>query len=820
MGGKTQQRVAGNAKPTSSGRIRELLINQQMGPGNLITFSALSARNKQERQQQVNTPPVKANKDQEEDGKPTPSDDEVKRSSDQQQEQTKSMLLKSSTSTKDNNTRLVVRRVGNRDFYTRVRLPEGQETNDDNLMSLAVHPSDAGVKKPPEGLLQQEISNELEARSIDEHENLKKEDSANDVAEEEEDESDAHEAVKEDPDEKLDFDGLLGRLEAARALVDAGQNPNTLKELSDICAEHEKDLLKLFKIMIRKFSDDMSIEEWDLISSTLNKWIDWISKTEFPIRETYQADFCACVFKFIHQLIVFAENIKKETSDISSSPLIQSLLDDWANFRSSSTFLDLITLYLKLVAAENAGHSQSNPTIRPMIEALSHIIISVDARIVLSHHDLLEYLNAKVEFDSEFKRPKNSTFCGIDDRHFKSFAAVCGLLRSNLRAILLTAHSILRVTMANICESRQLSTLNQDQEAVDDVIIFPPEPLMAILTSRDSMMSALLSDYRVGDISVTIEPNTDSYACTLSYLFAWDLAIQFIVGVDKELGQCMIHSLKKIGLIQRLLDNIFILLPPLDDRDSLNFKIESNDTDKDNEPPVDWNINTFLKAPLRTTVKRPVNEIELIALHIYFSVALHMPVTVRKWYNNNANKRLCNLVNEYTVKHISQIICALEMESVQEKCLERANKDESKNLIIKARPSAKEVYAIYTRDEFKMELTIKLPQNYPLGPVQIDGGKRVGVTDVKWRSWLLQLTTFLSHQNGPILDGIDLWRTNIDKRFEGVEKCTICFSILHSNYQLPKKKCQTCANVFHNLCLYKWFESSGNSTCPLCRNPW
>uniref|UniRef100_A0A6G1SB46 E3 ubiquitin-protein ligase listerin n=2 Tax=Aceria tosichella TaxID=561515 RepID=A0A6G1SB46_9ACAR len=816
MGGKTQQRVAGNAKPTNSGRIRELLLNQQMGPGNIITFSALSGKNQpktQPKSQDATVSALKATTSSIKDG--TENNLTKNSATDQQQEKPKSILPETSTLSKDN-TRLVVRRVGNRDLYTRVRLTDDQDINDESLLPSAVQPSDAGVKKPPQELLNQAFEQTFLQTGVDE------EKVASDAISTEKGESDVpEEKVQQDPDEQLDFDGLLDRLEAAKALVDADSNSKTLRELNSTSIEHEGDLLKLSRIMIRKFVTDMSIEDWDLVSRTLNKWVNWISKANYPLQETYQAEFCASVFMFIHQLIVQAERIKDQPDEISSFPLMQSLLDDWANFRSSSMFLDLITLYLKLINAENADSAHLNPTIKPMLEALAHIIISVDTRVVLSHHNLLDYLSTKVEFDQEFKKPKNSTFCGVDSKHYNSFAAVCGLLRSNLRVTLVTGHAILSKTMTTICENTQSSMLmQQDQEAVDDVLIFPPEPLVAILTSRDSMMSALLSDYRVGDISVTIEPNTDSYACTLSYLFAWDLTIQFIVGVDKELGQCIIHSLKRLGLIQRLLDNIFMLLPPLDDRDSLNFKIESNDKNGEDETHTEWNINSFLKSALKTTVKRPVNEIELVALHLYFSVASHMPVTVRKWYNNNANKRLCNLVNEYTVKHISQVICSLEMESVQKKCQERANKQEPTNLTIKARPSAKEVYAIYTRDEFKMELTIKLPQNYPLGPVQIDGGKRVGVTDVKWRSWLLQLTTFLSHQNGPILDGIDLWKTNIDKRFEGVEKCTICFSILHSNYQLPKKRCQTCANMFHNLCLYKWFESSGNSTCPLCRNPW
>ena len=62
---------------------------------------------------------------------------------------------------------------------------------------------------------------------------------------------------------------------------------------------------------------------------------------------------------------------------------------------------------------------------------------------------------------------------------------------------------------------------------------------------------------------------------------------------------------------------------------------------------------------------------------------------------------------------------------------------------IKVRPSVREVVAIYTIDEGSMELVVQLPINFPLGPVNVDSGKKVGVTAAQWRTWMLQLTTFL-----------------------------------------------------------------------------
>lgn len=60
-------------------------------------------------------------------------------------------------------------------------------------------------------------------------------------------------------------------------------------------------------------------------------------------------------------------------------------------------------------------------------------------------------------------------------------------------------------------------------------------------------------------------------------------------------------------------------------------------------------------------------------------------------------------------------------------------------------------------------------------------------------------------QNGSIWDGLMLWKTNLDKRFAGVEECYICFSIFHiSTYQIPKLSCQTCHKKFHSDCLVSY----------------
>lgn len=57
----------------------------------------------------------------------------------------------------------------------------------------------------------------------------------------------------------------------------------------------------------------------------------------------------------------------------------------------------------------------------------------------------------------------------------------------------------------------------------------------------------------------------------------------------------------------------------------------------------------------------------------------------------------------------------------------------------------REVVAVYTVDEVRMELTISLPPNHPLGPVRVEGNKPA-IDIAKWKQWVMQLTIFLTHQ--------------------------------------------------------------------------
>ena len=80
------------------------------------------------------------------------------------------------------------------------------------------------------------------------------------------------------------------------------------------------------------------------------------------------------------------------------------------------------------------------------------------------------------------------------------------------------------------------------------------------------------------------------------------------------------------------------------------------------------------------------------------------------------------------------------------------------------------------------------------------------------------LQSQLHNRNNSIINGILLWKDNIDKKLSGLEECAICYDIVNTNGQLPKKGCKTCRKKFHGNCIMKWFAKSNKSECPLCKS--
>ena len=286
-----------------------------------------------------------------------------------------------------------------------------------------------------------------------------------------------------------------------------------------------------------------------------------------------------------------------------------------------------------------------------------------------------------------------------------------------------------------------------------------------------------------------------------TYMLIWKLLINLINHCPSQKKSEYISILVNCPSINinELLSNVTFMLPQSpyflrNDSDSSKISMFTEELD-------------FLGACTNSL------KIKHLTCSLYKDLLRSFPVDVRLWFNGLSKNDRAN-ITDYTSRHVTQTICREELDFIS-KC------KPPQGLTVQVRKVAREVTAIYEISDTNFEVAVQLPANYPLSPVQVNTIQKVGVASSQWRYWMLQMTMLLQRQNGNILDAFLLWKQKVDKKLDGLEECMICFSIVHGTNarSLPKLQCKTCRKKYHAECLYKWFDTSNQSTCPLCRSP-
>ena len=201
-----------------------------------------------------------------------------------------------------------------------------------------------------------------------------------------------------------------------------------------------------------------------------------------------------------------------------------------------------------------------------------------------------------------------------------------------------------------------------------------------------------------------------------------------------------------------------------------------------------------------------------------FSVTLSLlPASVRTWHSDLRNRGVASAVEEYTTSRENQRLVAAQLASLSSL---QSVPEGAEGLRVRCSHAAREITAGYRKDDAELQLVVRLPSSYPLRAAEPTVTRRMGVSEARLRKWLLSMSAFLMNQDGSVAEALELWRQNLDKTFEGVDECPICYSVIHPvDRSLPKMACRTCKYKFHSACLYKWFNTSHKSVCPMCKSP-
>ncbi|GFS67129.1 e3 ubiquitin-protein ligase listerin, partial [Nephila pilipes] len=382
-------------------------------------------------------------------------------------------------------------------------------------------------------------------------------------------------------------------------------------------------------------------------------------------------------------------------------------------------------------------------------------------------------------------------------------------LTSHVRQIQFAAHTILLKIMPaipSLLSDEMKSQCSGEDDTEEDVVRMPYllSPLIEKLKFLNELVEGMLLDVKIGD-QCAIVPYTDSYVFAMAYLLAWIEVLEFISASPSQIRLGYATHLEEMKLLSTLFSNVFRFMPEnpiLCLKKGLKLQAPKKEDLK----------LLFIKPRDFNQVSPSSEEIQTIACYVFSTALRTVPASIRAWWNN-LDRNSAEVVNSFTSKYVSPLLSTQEIQAVHE------HEKQFENLMVHARLGSREVIATYTIDDCAIELGVCLPFNYPLGPITAEQRGKVVIGQLEWRHWLMQLITLLTYQNGSILDGLTMWKRNLDKKFEGVEECMICYYILHSSsLKLPKLSCHVCRKKFHSACLYKWFHTSNNSTCPLCRN--
>ncbi|CAH6792493.1 E3 ubiquitin-protein ligase listerin [Phodopus roborovskii] len=540
------------------------------------------------------------------------------------------------------------------------------------------------------------------------------------------------------------------------------------------------EIMRFLSLFLKYCSCPLAESEWDFIMCSMLAWLETTSENQ-ALYSVPLVQLFACVsFDLACDLSAFFDSMTPDA--IGNLPV--NLISEWKEFFSKGIHSLLLPLLVTAIG-ENKDLSETsfqNAVLKPMCETLTYI----STEQLLSHKLPLRLVaGQKTNLPEHLQTLLNT---------------LTPLLLFRARPVQIAAYHMLYKLMPELpqYDHDNLKSYGDEEE---EPALSPPAALMSLLSTQEDLLENVLGCVPVGQI-VTIKPLSEDFCYVLGYLLTWKLILTFFKAASSQLRALYSMHLRKTKSLNKLLYHLFRLMPE-------NPTYGETAIEVSNKDPRTF-FTEELQLSIRETATLPYH-IPHLACSVYHMTLKDLPAMVRLWWNSS-EKRVFNIVDRFTSKYVSNVLSFQEISSVQ------TSTQLFNGMTVKARATTREVMATYTIEDIVIELIIQLPSNYPLGSITVESGKRIGVAVQQWRNWMLQLSTYLTHQNGSIMEGLALWKNNVDKRFEGVEDCMICFSVIHGfNYSLPKKACRTCKKKFHSACLYKWFTSSNKSTCPLCR---
>lgn len=291
----------------------------------------------------------------------------------------------------------------------------------------------------------------------------------------------------------------------------------------------------------------------------------------------------------------------------------------------------------------------------------------------------------------------------------------------------------------------------------------------------------------------------DTGSTRQSYLLCWQLAFDHFTTASYKVREMYAAELKEKEVLGNLLELICEVC-----RITSNRPLDASKTD----------LKTFEFGA------GEMDELEeqRLSMHLYYCCLLYLPGLSKSWFIEQKN-RVKGPLEIWTQRYFAPVLITAAADTVAEWVSNQSQDEGEAPITVKTSLGGSETVASIAIDPESppISLAITLPKSYPLESPTVSSRTRVGISEKNWQSWLrtFQIIIF---STGSIIEGLVAFRRNVQGALKGQTECPICSSIIGTDMQTPNKRCSTCRNTFHGVCLFRWFKSSNSSSCPLCRN--
>ncbi|KAL8775599.1 MAG: hypothetical protein Q9209_000095 [Squamulea sp. 1 TL-2023] len=448
----------------------------------------------------------------------------------------------------------------------------------------------------------------------------------------------------------------------------------------------------------------------------------------------------------------------RETYGTFWENIIEVLTKAWSLFEAASDdVLPFIHASLRLYSTlRRLGSEESN-------DDLVDTLKSQEASIASS---MVSLLHALRDLPDEFHQPRKITNELLAREISHAHLSIDSTVKSVLFPVLGSESLALQESAYGLLHNqipRSQEDVALDKALSKDYVAKLPEELLSLILEAQTLSA--LTDV---DFKTSMPPSLRSY------LSSWQLIFDHWTGASDAVKNDYINTIKDGSYVHGLLHLASELLITSRSRpvDASKFDIDSYQPGSEDTPEKDA---------------------QWLLIHLYFLALKHLPTLSKAWWRDNTSRQTHISVESWTEKYISPLIVSAELATVSAWAPSQASEPDQP-LTVKVSTSTREITASIPIDEQSMSLAITLPPSYPLSRATVSGLHRVGVTEQKWRSWIITTQGVINFSDigggNQLIDGLMAWRKNVTATLKGQTECAICYSVVSADRQLPSKRNQ------------------------------